>query len=64
MDLRTGRTYASVEAARADGVPESDIAHVVWPEAITKMVDGIPLHRPEPKVSFSKGSFKPVPVQK
>jgi hypothetical protein len=29
MDLRTGRTYESREAALADGVPESDIAEVV-----------------------------------
>ena len=28
MDLRTGKTYDSPEAARADGVPASDIAHV------------------------------------
>jgi len=29
MDIRTGRTYDSREAARAAGVPESDIAEVV-----------------------------------
>ena len=29
MDLRTGRTYESVEAAQAAGVPESDIAEVI-----------------------------------
>lgn len=28
MDLRTGRTYETKEAALADGVPESDVAEV------------------------------------
>ena len=28
MDIRTGKTYDSVEAARLDGVPDSDIAEV------------------------------------
>lgn len=28
MDMRTGKTYDSVEAARAAGVPESDIAEI------------------------------------
>ena len=64
MDLRTGRMYASVEEARAAGVPESDIVHVVWPEATVEMVKAIP------KISFPKhpfGSFKnitPEPVER
>jgi len=57
MDLRTGKMYESVEAARADGVPESDIAHVVWPKEIADMRRAIPL------VEFSKGSFKPIKRQ-
>ena len=51
MDLRTGRMYASVEEARAAGVPESDIAHVVWPAQVTEMVKAIP------KVTFPKHPF-------
>jgi hypothetical protein len=35
-------------------VPESDIAHVIWPKALTEMRKAIPL------VEFSKGSFKPI----
>jgi hypothetical protein len=31
MDIRTGKTYETLDAARADGVPESDIAEVDWP---------------------------------
>lgn len=54
MDLRTGKMYETVEAARAAGVPESDIVHVVWPKAITEMRQVIPL------IKFSKGSFKPI----
>jgi hypothetical protein len=34
MDMRTGRMYESPEAARADGVPESDIAEVTKQELI------------------------------
>jgi hypothetical protein len=46
MDLRTGETYESREAARAAGVPESDIAEIVrHDEAI-------------PEVRFSSGPFK------
>ena len=56
MDLRTGRMYASVADARADGVPESDIAHVVMPQEQQNIVNAIP------KVSFAKhkpfGSIK------
>lgn len=56
MDLRTGKTYATVEEARADGVPESDLAHVVNP-VLGEL-------RKIPKVEFSKGSFKKVLVEK
>lgn len=52
MDLRTGRMYDSKEEALAAGVPESDIAEVVWPEEITAMRNAIP------KVKFSKHPFK------
>lgn len=52
MDLRTGKMYDSVEAARADGVPESDIAHVVLPKHNGETL------RPEPRVTFPKGPFK------
>jgi hypothetical protein len=59
MDMRTGRTYESYDAASADGVPESDIA------LIECGPDGEP--RPSfakpPKVRFTKGSFKPVPQE-
>lgn len=47
MDIRTGKTYESQEAALADGVPRSDIAHVEQ-----RLRDG------KPVVTFSKGSFK------
>mgnify|MGYP001596412362 CR=1 FL=1 len=47
MDLRTGKTYESRDAALADGVPESDIAHVE-----NRLRDGKPI------VKFTKGSFK------
>ena len=47
MDIRTGKTYDTQEAAVADGVPESDIAHVE-----RRLRDG------QPVVKFSKGSFK------
>lgn len=50
MDINTGRMYPSVEAARADGVSESDIAEVEQQEG------------QEPKVRFVRGkpfaSFK------
>lgn len=52
MDLRTGRMYDTKEDALAAGVPESDIAEVVWPEPITAMRNAIP------KVQFSKHPFK------
>jgi Asp-tRNA(Asn)/Glu-tRNA(Gln) amidotransferase C subunit len=47
MDLRTGKTYETEQAALADGVPESDIALVEQ-----RLRDGKPI------VKFSKGSFK------
>jgi len=53
MDLRTGRTYATVEEARKAGVPKSDIAHLVDQyqrfDEIRKMI---------PRVEFSKFPFK------
>lgn len=60
MDMRTGKTYDSLEAARADGVPESDIALVEYgPDGEPK-----PSFAKPPKVKFSKGSFKPVGAAK
>lgn len=56
MDMRTGRTYESYEAARADGVPASDIA----------LIEHGPDGEPRPsfakpaRLKFTKGSFKPV----
>ena len=47
MDLKTGKTYKSEEAAIDAGVPRSDIAHVEQ-----RLRDGKPI------VKFSKGSFK------
>jgi hypothetical protein len=46
MDMRTGETYESVEAARKAGVPISDIAEI--------------RQRPgqEPEVRFPSGPFK------
>ena len=56
MDLRTGRTYSTVEDARAAGVPESDIAHVVITPEQQDIINAIP------KVEFMKhqpfASFK------
>lgn len=52
MDMRTGRMYDSKEEALAAGVPESDIAEVVYPDKITAMRDAIPV------VKFSKNLFK------
>lgn len=48
MDIRTGKTYETLEAAFADGVPESDVAHILEQR----------LKNGEPIVKFSKGSFK------
>lgn len=60
MDIRSGRTYDTFEAARANGVPESDIARIDFD------ADGGP--RPSfakpPKLKFTKGSFKPVAVNR
>jgi len=47
MDIRTGKTYDTYEAARADGVPASDIAHVEQRLADGKLI-----------VECSQGSFK------
>ena len=48
MDLRTRKLYDSVEEARADGVPESDIARV---EA---EIDARGLVKLLPEVSFAE----------
>lgn len=51
MDIRTGRTYDTKEAAIADGVPESDIAEIV----------GDPSNRRDAAgaiVRFTSGPFK------
>lgn len=48
MDIRTGRTYESREAAVADGVPESDVATILE----RRLANGDPI------VKFTKGSFK------
>lgn len=47
MDLRTGKTYETEQAALAAGVPKSDIALVE-----RRLRDGKPI------VKFSRGSFK------
>jgi hypothetical protein len=46
MDLRTGQTYESREAARAAGVPDSDIAEIVRHDDAY------------PEVRFASGPFK------
>lgn len=46
MDIRTGKTYDTREAALADGVPASDIADVR--ERVGR----------EPDVTFATGPFK------
>jgi hypothetical protein len=60
MDIRTGKTYDTYDDALAAGVPESDIA------LIERDANGEP--RPSfakpAKVRFSKGSFKPVTVER
>lgn len=48
MNIATGKTYETKLAALADGVPESDIAHILD----RRLSNG------EPIVKFSKGSFK------
>ncbi len=45
MDLRTGETYTTRDAAQAAGVPESDIAEVIQT-------------KDWPIVRFSSGPFK------
>lgn len=57
MDIRTGKTYESIDEARADGVPESDIAFVDFKDGEPRPSFARPV-----KVKFSKGSFKPVKV--
>lgn len=55
MDLRTGRMYETKEQALAAGVPESDIAEVLFTEGqreIKKALDACPI------VRFSSGPFK------
>jgi len=51
MDIRTGRTYETIEAARADGVPESDIARVARTPGGRESLEG-------PQVSFKGGPFQ------
>lgn len=51
MDIRTGRTYATREDALADGVPESDIAHVTPGTGGRAHLEG-------PRVAFKNGPFK------
>jgi len=46
MDIRTGKTYETREAAEADGVPPSDIAEIVRNDAAV------------PSVRFASGPFK------
>lgn len=48
MDLRTGKMYETKEAARAAGVPESDLAEVF----------DDPHDRSVPEVRFASGPFK------
>lgn len=54
MDLRTGKTYDTAEAARADGVSESDLAQV---ECGLSQIERR-LREGKSVVKFSKGSFK------
>ena len=54
MDMRSGKMYDSVEAARAAGVPVSDVARVEC--AIDKIEER--LKAGKPVVSFRRGSFK------
>ena len=49
MDIRTGKTYDTLQQALDDGVPESDIAHITIDQRLAKG---------QPVVRFSKGSFK------
>lgn len=53
MDIRTGRTYETIEEARRDGVPLSDVAFVD---------ERGPHFAKPPRLKFTKGSFKPVEV--
>lgn len=48
MDLRTGRTYESKEAALAAGVPESDVAEVLdTPNGPTVRIPFVPDTNPK-----------------
>ena len=51
MDLRTGKTYPSLDAALAAGVPRSDLVEVIQPEALDASVSG-------PEIRFPSGPFK------
>ena len=55
MDLRTGRFYHSIDAARAAGVPESDIAEVLLPDEQGDLAEHSGVI---PEVRFSNGPFK------
>jgi len=46
MDIRTGKTYETREAAEADGVPASDIAEITRADSTV------------PEVRFTTGPFK------
>jgi hypothetical protein len=48
MDIRTGKTYETLAAILAAGVPESDIAQILE----RRLTNG------EPIAKFTKGSFK------
>lgn len=51
MDMRTGRTYESLQDALADGVPRSDVAEIVDAKRVRR-------DRSIPEVRFSAGPFK------
>jgi len=48
MDIGTGKTYDTLNAALADGVPREDVANILE----RRLANG------EHVVKFSKGSFK------
>ena len=54
MDMKTGKTYDTLAAAVADGVPASDVAQMECP------LDHVEqrLREGKPVVKFSRGSFK------
>jgi hypothetical protein len=51
MDMRTGRTYETLDAALAAGVPRSDVAEIVDADVVRRD-DAIPV------VRFASGPFK------